>query len=310
MESKYRAFFITDNDARWRAFVVSCSFASAFTVILYLLGCTQRVALSIGTASSLVVFIIRTLQYVPKTDSVATLTPYSYYLSRRGLVATVLALMSDWTLATLFEDVSVAVAFAQVAEDSIRAGKKVSLVKASFYKAVITSRLSKTIPTTDRKKLLGAYAALNSAQTFSSLGNVSSSQAVFRFPATLPVAIVIKATDIVFDGITFAAIGSSSVVQRKPILVETGNPSLRVMFKGCRISGFTQDLASVIWFDVHFENCAINIPWNRLTLVNVSFSNCTITCDNPVAQLVPVIESGDAIGVTIASITTDVKRWP
>jgi hypothetical protein len=237
---------------------------------------------------------------------------------------------ANWTLDLVLSDLPAALVFGSNAIAAVRNDRSVSMLKATFYRAVLASNLP-SLKGSKRREANAAYAAITIAQHYTQITSEKPSPPISG-PGTVPTvgsggrrairllggpgnSLTIAgpstfpgfefpddSVDAIFDSVTF--LGAESVM-RIPTkhLFKVDDMHVVIVVKNCKIIGLAQDLSRISWIDVVFENCAIYIKPERFALVNVSFVNCSVFIDKRMGpDIASILGSGNASGVNFSSI--------
>jgi hypothetical protein len=264
-------------------------------------------------------FVVLIWAYRYSQRAVSIRYPAQNVFARRSLLLSIMIGAAEWAFEAALGNVTAAVMFAQTAEVAVSQNRDVSLPRIAFSKAAIESHLTKASGDI-RARLLVARALLSSAQVYARIkranpiyvppGNqaavepsnhtqwmVGESRTTTNLIWAGTGPFIRTARDSGFDSLTFKIAGNP-IPSQSPICIEVvGSPS--VIVKNCTIMFFSQNLAGITWFDVLFEGCTIEVPRSNVILVNVSFNDCTILCDEDFAKDNPKLCSGNASNVTL-----------
>jgi len=323
MRDRLYQLFITDDRARWKYFMISVSLATAVGTGLFALGMNEKVALISVSLFSMVIFSSLALRYCARQP--LKQTQHVFTDSRRNMLVWVKLLLigaADWVVGFALSDTATVLAFANAAAEGVRNDKVIaSTARLMVATAVIDSQIGNA-PKSSRPKFISARALLSSAQTYAQIREKVPAATAIRSEAELrnfteklerPVWLqgglgsalmfgghgefaMATGRDMIFESLTLEAPPTSPPMRPPTFLKLIGEP--RVIVKNCTIRSLSQDLSNIVWFDVLFDECDLEIPRSNLTLVNVSFKNCSISCDDTLARDVPALCSGSASSIT------------
>jgi hypothetical protein len=285
-------FFMLDDSARWRAIAWSvaiggvCGFGSSG--LLSVAGSVAVTTLcSIGTLAVIVAGYSqeRYRRVVFEHGRLAL---------KRSLIATAEVAFVGLVVA-LIGKTSSAIAYAQSATDAIRAGTPISAIRIVIAKRVIRKGLRSGQE--NQPGLLRAYAQLSAAERYYRVKEETAEKVAGKISrgstAALKIdkAITLKGRGRTRTLITIQPMGSIFIISSPAFTLEDigfqtvaapapkifrfiGKPD--VVVKGCSFKGFHPVLDGITWVDVDFQDCVIDSDLMDLTLVNVTFTNCTL----------------------------------
>ena len=100
-------------------------------------------------------------------------------------------------------------------------------------------------------------------------------------------------SDVILQNLAFAAGRKPGAGKKQSVILGSTARGQKVIVVDCSVSGFSQDLSGIIWVNVQFDRCDIEVGGGELNLLHVSFTNCKIVENRQIGRLIAATSGQD-----------------